>query len=46
MIVMQSRNSRSYMSKYWKQAPPVVWLWVLLFLCVLGCVAVGAAVIL
>lgn len=37
---MQNRDSRSYMTKYWRPAPPVVWLWVLVILCLLG---LGAA---
>lgn len=38
---MQNRNSRTYMTRHWRPAPPVVWLWVFLLLGLLG----GAAVV-
>ncbi|MEZ5766707.1 MAG: hypothetical protein R3D80_02910 [Paracoccaceae bacterium] len=42
---MQNRDSRSYMTRHWQPAPPVVWLWVLVLLGVLGAAAALAGLL-
>lgn len=36
---MRNRDSRSYMTRHWQPAPPVVWLWVLVLLGAIGGIA-------